>query len=103
MVTHKQCHFHAGSLAFDTGLGAAFGGIVGPEMAGITSGRGSYSSIFKQMVTKQSNGTISNISGSTAMKMAASKQAEGVSGTAFGPVASAVEDALGSDDECGCQ
>lgn len=103
MATGKQCHFHLGSLATDTALGAAFGGIAGPEMPGITSGRGSYASVFKQMVTKQSNGTIDDISGSTAMKMAASKQAEGLSGSALGPVGSAIEDTVMPDDDDGCE
>lgn len=105
IATHKQCNFNYGSLALDTALGAGLGKIAGPEIEGITSGRGSYASVFKQMVTKKTNGTAARISSDTAMKMAASKQAEGLSGTAAGPVVTAVEDTFSSDDdgECGCQ
>lgn len=103
MATGKQCHFNAASLGVDTTLGAALGWLVGPEIRGVTAGQGSYSSVFSQMVTKQANGTINNISGATAAKMVASKQAEGLTGTAFGPIASALEIAVTEGDSCGCQ
>jgi hypothetical protein len=80
------------------------GRLAGPEMKGITAGRGSYLSVFKQMVTKKSSGQISRISGSTAWKMASSKQAEGLTGTAFGPIRSAVENQfMPGGAECGCE
>jgi type VI secretion system secreted protein VgrG len=94
MATGSQCHFKFASLAVDTTLGAAFGRLIGPKIAGITAGRGSYSSIFEQMVTKSGNGMIDNVSVSTAFKMVAAKQAEGLTGTVFGPIATAVENVV---------
>lgn len=107
--TGKQCHYNLVSLGLDTGLGVILGRFVTPEIAGVTAGRGSFGSIFKQMVTKQKNGTISSVSAQTAAKMAASKQAEGLAGTLFGPVAASVEDTVmegleGPEEEsCGCE
>lgn len=53
----------------DTAIGAATGFIPGINVQGITAGRGSYNSIFKQMTTKASNGTIASMKPRTAAKM----------------------------------
>jgi type VI secretion system secreted protein VgrG len=103
LSTGKQCHFSATSLGIDTGLGAALGRLAGPTIRGITAGRGSYGSIFNQIVTKQANGTIGNISVSTAAKMATYQQASGLTGTSVGSIASAVENAVTGGEPCGCQ
>lgn len=68
-LTGKQCSFDGLSLATDTGIGALTGFIPGIKIQGITSGRGSYNAIFRQMGTKFQNGTISNVSAQTAGKM----------------------------------
>jgi hypothetical protein len=70
-LTGKQCGFDAGSAVVDTAFGAATGFIPGrPRIAGINSGRGSALQVFRQMVTKASNGTIGNMRLQTAGKMA---------------------------------
>jgi RHS repeat-associated protein len=65
----EQSEFNFGSLAFDTGFGGVMGKIPGVRIPGITSGRNSYSAIFKQMNTKFWNGTISRGTTKTAFKM----------------------------------
>ena len=69
MASGYQDTFDFGGLAFDTTVGAATGLIPGAKVPGITQGRNSYNAIYKQMVTKFENGTISNVSTETAMKM----------------------------------
>jgi len=69
--TGKQCGVDAGSAVFDTALGAATGFIQGrPRIPGVNAGRGSDLQVFRQIATKASNGSISNISAPTAAKMA---------------------------------
>jgi hypothetical protein len=101
MATGMQCNFNATSLGVDTPLGAALGWLVGPEINGITAGRGSYSSVFIQMVTKQAYGTIDNVSASTAATMATYLQAVGLTGTSTAPIVSALENAVPSGTSCG--
>ncbi|TVR46265.1 MAG: RHS repeat protein [Puniceicoccaceae bacterium] len=70
VATGRQCNFDAGSALFDTGFGAATGFIPGrPRIQGINAGRGSDVAVFRQMVTKFRNGTISNVTPRTAMRM----------------------------------
>lgn len=70
ILTGKECELNLGSAVFDTAFGALTGLIPGrPRIAGINSGRGSDIQIFRQIITKASNGTISNISAATAIKM----------------------------------
>jgi len=70
-LTGKQCGFNVGSAAFDTAFGAATGFIPGrPRFPGINAGQGSDLQVFRQIVTKASNGTISGVSTLTAAKMA---------------------------------
>ena len=38
-------------------------------MQGVTAGRGSFNQVYKQIVTKAENGTISNVTTKTAAKM----------------------------------
>ncbi|WP_156966165.1 hypothetical protein [Paraburkholderia bannensis] len=68
-LTGKQCHFNFTSTVVDTGIGAVTGFIPGSKIPGLTSGRGNFNSIFKQMVTKAQNGTASSITGATATKI----------------------------------
>ena len=67
--TSRQEGFDLESLAFDTLIGSATGLIPGLKIPGITQGKNSYNAIFKQMVTKFENATISNVSIKTALKM----------------------------------
>ncbi|MBL8188224.1 MAG: IPT/TIG domain-containing protein, partial [Acidobacteria bacterium] len=73
-LSRKQCGFDYSSFVFDTGTGALLGYVPGrPRIPGINSGRNSYNAIYKQMVTKFENGTISNVSSQTALKMFAGR------------------------------
>ena len=65
----KQCSFSATSFAIDTGLGAATGLIPGARIPGVTAGRGSYNSVFRQMATKFERDEISTVSSRTAARM----------------------------------
>lgn len=68
-LTGEQCGFDWGSLAYDTGTGAAIGWLVpGNEIPGVTSGRNSWQAVAKTASTKLENGTIDNISGQTYAK-----------------------------------
>lgn len=101
-----QCNFNLVSLAADTALGAGFGALgdaAVPKWDGVTSGRGSYTAVYNQMVTKAQNGQASSITASTAWKMAAAKQGQGVTGSSFGSIGSAIEDQFISNNNCGCQ
>lgn len=69
-ATGNQCEVDLKSAAFDTLFGAATGIIPGrPRIPGINSGRGSDLQVFKQILTKAQNGTISSVTPSTAVKM----------------------------------
>jgi RHS repeat-associated protein len=70
-LTGKQCGFGLKSLLADSAIGAATGFIPGLRMQGITAGRGSFNQIYRQIVTKATNGngTISRITLQTAGKM----------------------------------
>jgi type VI secretion system secreted protein VgrG len=69
IASGKQDTFCIGDLLFDTTVGAATGFIPGVRIPGITAGRGSYNSVFKQMTTKLQNGTIRRVTPCTAFKM----------------------------------
>jgi RHS repeat-associated protein len=69
MFSGKQCKFDIESLLWDTGVGAALGFIPGPKVPGITSGKGNFNFIFKQMTTKLGSGQIANLRFQTAAKM----------------------------------
>ncbi|MBP7989021.1 RHS repeat-associated core domain-containing protein [Candidatus Neomicrothrix sp.] len=68
-LTGKQDGFDPVSLAADTAVGAATGLIPGAKVQGVTAGRGSFNQVYKQIVTKAENGTISNVTTKTAAKM----------------------------------
>jgi len=68
-ITGESSGFSVGGLAFETTVGAATGLIPGVKVPGITAGKGSFNSVFKQMVTKFNNGTISGVKLKTALKM----------------------------------
>jgi hypothetical protein len=52
-----------------TGTGAAAGLFPGAQVPGLDVGRNSMNALYKQMVTKLENGTISSVSASTAAQM----------------------------------
>lgn len=60
MLTGKQECFNFGSLLTDTAIGTALGALPGNKIKGITTGRGNYNSIYKQMSTKGLLGNINN-------------------------------------------
>jgi type VI secretion system secreted protein VgrG len=68
-VSGKQCGFAAGSLVFESSVGAVSGFVPGVRIPGITAGRGSFNQIYRQVVTKAEGGTISSITPQTAAKM----------------------------------
>lgn len=78
MLSGKQCGFDFSSLGVDSAIGGLTAGLI-PDVSvpGISSGRGNYNSIFKQIVTKANNGTINDISATTAMKMFVGNQVNG--------------------------
>jgi len=65
----RREEFSATDLAIDTAVGGATGMIPGIKIKGITSGRGSYNQIYKQMMTKQANNQIAGVSFKTGVKM----------------------------------
>lgn len=69
IFTGKQCGFDVGGLLADTAMGAVGGKFAGRMRPGINAGRDSYNAIFRQMVTKFQNGTISTVSARTGVKM----------------------------------
>lgn len=89
MLSGAQEGFDGASLLGDTALGAATGSIPGLKIPGVTAGRGSFLQVFKQIVTKAQNGTISDITTETAGKMAAAKAVESLPGAAAGTAVSA--------------
>ncbi|MEK7165707.1 MAG: hypothetical protein AAB874_02790, partial [Patescibacteria group bacterium] len=69
-----QQYLDTGTVNMDVVLnsgteGAIFGLIPGPDIPGITSGKGSMSAVSNQISTKLVNGTIENISLTTGVKM----------------------------------
>jgi type VI secretion system secreted protein VgrG len=95
-LSKKQCGFNLTSFASDSAAGGLTGFIPGVRVAGITAGRNSMNSIFKQMKTKLRNGTISTVSFRTALKMASGRAVDtavvpgmaagSLAGTYLGPV-----------------
>lgn len=72
-------------LAVSTGVGAITGKlgdmIPMPKISGLNAGRGSMQAVSRQLLTKLKNGTISNISNSSANKMLAVQLYNGVPGS----------------------
>jgi RHS repeat-associated protein len=83
-----------GSVALDTTLGGLTSTIKLPKVKipGITSGRGSFSAVNKQMNTKFMRGQISNIKPRTAMKMFTAQVVENIPGELFSSGVSLVKD-----------
>jgi type VI secretion system secreted protein VgrG len=105
-LTGKQCGVNATSFVADTAVGGLTGLIPGVSITGLTAGRGSWNSIFKQMSTKFANGTISNVSAQTALKMAGGRAVDTavVPGMAAGSVAGTYLEPYipGYGDACTC-
>jgi len=102
ILSNPNCMWSWKSFGFDTGLGAGLGAFGGVTAKGWTAGSNSYNSIYKQMVTKFQNGTISNVTLGTAMKMFGGRAANTglVPGAAVAGAVGAVKSAAKSD--CGC-
>ena len=105
-LTGKQCGYNATSFVADTAVGGFTGLIPGARILGVTGGRGNWNSIFKQMSTKLSNGTISNVSLQTALKMAGGRAVDTalVPGMGAGAVAGTYLEPYipGYGDACTC-
>ena len=105
-LTGVQCGFDPYSAIGDTAIGAATGFIPGAKIPGISAGRNSYNAIYKQIVTKAGNGTISSITGSTAAKMFVGRAADTalLPGTGAAAVAGIGEGKLlgGGGTSCAC-
>ncbi len=69
IATGKQKEVDVAGFVTETATGAVLGKIPGQKVAGITKGKGSLNSIFKQMTTKLKEGTISSLKPKTALKM----------------------------------
>lgn len=75
LLTGKQCEFDVGSAVVDTGVGALTGFIPGrPRIAGINKtvgkNRNTDLKLFRETITKATNGTINGIRNITALRMA---------------------------------
>jgi hypothetical protein len=93
IIDGSQKKFDWPSLLIDSGVGAATGILQGyPRISPINLGRGSYTQVFKQMVTRFQNGEISNGSTRTAAKMAIGAIYDNalIIGAAAGSVASSI-------------
>lgn len=104
--TGKQCGYNSTYFLADTAVGGLTGFIPGMRIQGVTSGSGNWNSIFKQMVTKFSNGMISSVRPQTALKMAAGRGVDtavipgmGASVAAGGYLSPYIE---GYEDQCTC-
>jgi RHS repeat-associated protein len=69
LMTGLQNDLNISSLIADGTIGAITGTIPGVKVPNITSGQGSFNSIFNQITTKFENGTISSVSLPTSIKM----------------------------------
>ena len=106
--TGKQCGFNWTNFGVDTAVGGLTGLIPGrPRIPGINSGRNSMNAIYNQMATKFRNGTISNVSATTAGKMFVGRAYETAVpyGVAGGALAGAIGGPLipGYSDSCACK
>jgi RHS repeat-associated protein len=104
-LSGKQCGFDLASFGFDTAVGGLTGFIPGAKVPGITSGRGSYNQVFKQISTKAQNGTISSITSTTAGKMFVGRSVDTalVPGTGAAALAGASGLVPSSEDACPCK
>lgn len=91
--------FSYSDLAFDTALGGGSSLIPAPKIKGITTSKGSFSAINKQMNTKFQRGLISNVSVSTAGKMFTSQVIEETYGTLASSTVSGVQEGLCKNSE----
>ena len=101
-LSKPKCKWSWGSFAFDTGLGLGLGSFGGVTAKGWTAGSNNYNSIFKQMVTKFQNGTISNVTLGTAGKMFGGRAASSglLPGAIVGGAVGATKDAASNDCDC---
>ena len=103
MAAGTQNGFSVVELGANTVIGAGTG-YVGefipmPAISGLNAGRGSFDAVTSQMVTKLENGTIQNISWTTAGKMFVSQTYNGVADTTLGGVVDGMQyNLFGSPD-----
>jgi len=69
ITTGEWIGYDVGDVLIETGTGAVLGLIPGPKIPGITSGRGSFGQVTKQIVTKAQKDLISQITLPTMGKM----------------------------------
>jgi RHS repeat-associated protein len=100
-LSGKQCGFDTQKFLFDTGVGGLTGLIPTAKVTGITSGRGSFDAVSKQMYTKLENGTIRRVSVRTAGKMLGADLVGGAFRTEAGSVAQAAYNA--ANPSLGCK
>jgi hypothetical protein len=103
--TGRQCGFDFGSLATETAVGGLTGVLFGSSAKdGITVGRNSYNAIYKQILTKFENGTITRVSPTTAAKMFVGRATDtgAFTGTMGGAAIGGGLSALSSQGSCGC-
>ena len=77
VATGKRDNVSVSELALSGTVGTATGFIPGPKVAPINSGRNSFTAIGKSAKTKLNNGTIQNVSPSTAAKIAIGQNFDG--------------------------
>jgi hypothetical protein len=110
VLSGKQCDFHVGEFLLNTGVGAAAGALPEFGIPGLSEGSNNWNAIGKSVQTKLANGTIQNVSGTTAAKALIGANVAGAYGTAAGVGATTVIDAVQGDGNegtggrsCGCK
>src|SRR6185369_4125236 len=97
MQSGKQCEFDFGGFAIETGLGGIFGALPDVPVQGLSSGRNNWNALAKSVRTKISNGTIENISASTAGKMLVGNNVAGLNSTIYSVDADLLRRVVGND------
>jgi type VI secretion system secreted protein VgrG len=79
-LSGNQSGLDAKSLVRDSAVGAATGLVPGLKIPGLSAGRGSYTQVSKQIVTKLKDCTISSVRPQTAAKMGAAQATQNLPG-----------------------
>ena len=72
----EDCGYDLSNFALETGVAGLTGLLPSGRVPGLSSGRGSANQVFKQVMTKAKNGTISKVELRTALKMFAGQASE---------------------------